>query len=345
MITGSEALKRLLDHNELFYDEIQTLFREMLSGKMAPELIAALLMGLRMKVETVSEVAAAAEVMREFAIRVPVHHPEELLDIVGTGGDGLKTFNISTTALFVAAAMGAKIAKHGGSAVSSSSGASDVMQEMGMQYLPPAMIARSIEETQIGFMAAASHNPALRYVMSVRQILGVRTLFNILGPLVNPARAGKQFLGVFHHDLLGIYAHVGKNLGVKRMLVVHGCDGMDEITVSGPTFATELKEGEIKSFVIHPEDLGMELYKDLSPLEVHSAKQSLTKIDAVLAGEKVVARDIVLLNAGAALYCAGIADSLAEGVALAREGIDSGKAQEKKHTYIAWTQQVAYRGN
>ena len=206
MITGSEALKRLLDHNELFYDEIQTLFREMLSGKMAPELIAALLMGLRMKVETVSEVAAAAEVMREFAIRVPVRHPEELLDIVGTGGDGLKTFNISTTALFVAAAMGAKIAKHGGSAVSSSSGASDVMQEMGMQYLPPAMIARSIEETQIGFMAAASHNPALRYVMSVRQILGVRTLFNILGPLVNPARAGKQFLGVFHHDLLGIYA-------------------------------------------------------------------------------------------------------------------------------------------
>ncbi len=344
MITGPEALKRLLDHNELFYDEVQTLFRNMLSGKMAPEMIAALLIGLRMKVETVSEVAAAAEVMREFSIRVPVNNSEELLDIVGTGGDGLKTFNISTTALFVAAAMGAKIAKHGGSAVSSSSGASNVMQAMGVQFLPPETVARSIKETHIGFMAAVNHNPAMRYVMSVRQVLGVRTLFNILGPLVNPARAGKQFLGVFHRDLLGIYAHVGKKMGIKRMLVVHGCDGMDEITVSGPTFATELREGEIKNFEIHPQDLGVDLYKDLSPLVVQSPKESLTKIDAVLAGEKGVARDIVLLNAGAALYCAGIADSLAEGVALAREGVDSGKAQAKKRDYIAWTQQVV-KGN
>lgn len=339
MITPQQALNRLIDNNELFYDEMTDLMRQIMEGQVSPEQIAAILVGLRIKVETVSEIAAAATVMREFATKVPVDDTENLVDIVGTGGDGAKTFNISTTAMFVAAAAGAKVAKHGGRSVSSSSGAADVLEQMGVNMQQtPTQIARHIEQHHIGFMFAPNHHHAMRYVAPVRKALGVRTIFNILGPLTNPASASNQLLGVFHKDLCGILSRVLQQLGSQHALVVHGSDGLDEITISGSTRVAELKDGLIHEYDIHPEDFGLPTCSDLSCLAVNNASESLAMMNAVLNGQKGPARDIVLLNAAACLYAGNVVANLEEGLAKAKEAIDSGKAKAKQQTFIQATQ-------
>ena len=337
MITPQQALARLIDNNELFYDEMTDLMRQIMRGEVLPEQIAAILTGLRIKVETVSEIAAAASVMREFSSKVATPHAGELVDIVGTGGDGAKTFNISTTAMFVAAAAGAKVAKHGGRSVSSSSGAADVLEAMGANLQQsPEQVAQSIAQCGIGFMFAPNHHAAMRYVAPVRKALGFRTIFNILGPLTNPAGAANQLLGVFHIDLCGILSRVLQQLGSRHVLVVHGSDGLDEITVSGCTRIAELKDGAVREYDIHPEEFGLPVYADLGSLKVENAADSLAMMNAVLRGEaQGAARDIVLLNAAACLYAGNVAASLAEGIERAQEALDSGKAAAKQAKFVA----------
>jgi len=338
MITPQQAIERLISNNELFYDEMTDLMRQIMSGQVPPEQIAAILTGLRIKVETVSEITAAAAVMREFATPVPVADKNRLVDIVGTGGDGAKTFNISTTAMFVAAAAGAKVAKHGGRSVSSSSGAADVVEQMGAKTdLSPEQVARTIEETGIGFMFAPNHHSAMRYVAPVRRSLGFRSIFNILGPLTNPAGAPNQLLGVFHKDLCGILSRVLQQLGSQHVLVVCGSDGLDEITLTGETYVAELEDGTIREYTISPEQFGLPLRRNLDEIKVADSRESLSMMNAVLAGEAGAARDIVLLNAAAALYAGNVASSLTEGMASAREAIDSGRAKAKQEEFIAAT--------
>ena len=337
MITPQQAIERLISNNELFYDEMTDLMRQIMSGQVPPEQIAAILTGLRIKVETVSEITAAAAVMREFAAKVPLENSDDLVDIVGTGGDGAKTFNISTTSMFVAAAAGAKVAKHGGRSVSSSSGAADVMEQMGaVLNITPEQVAESIRQTGLGFMFAQNHHSAMRHVAPVRRSLGFRSIFNILGPLTNPAGAPNQLLGVFHIDLCGILSRVLQQLGSRHVLVVHGSDGLDEITVRGSTRIAELHQGSVREYDVHPEDFGISVYADLDGLTVENAAQSLAQMNAVLDGEaKGAARDIVLLNAAACLYAGNRATSLKEGVEMAREAIDSGKALAKQQEFVA----------
>lgn len=338
MITPQQAIERLISNNELFYDEMTDLVRQIMSGQVPPEQIAAILTGLRIKVETVSEITAAAAVMREFATPVPVSDKNGLVDIVGTGGDGAKTFNISTTAMFVAAAAGAKVAKHGGRSVSSSSGAADVVEQMGAKTdLSPEQVARTIEETGIGFMFAPNHHSAMRYVAPVRRSLGFRSIFNILGPLTNPAGAPNQLLGVFHKDLCGILSRVLQQLGSQHVLVVCGSDGLDEITLTGETYVAELKDGTIREYTISPEQFGLPLRRNLDEIKVADSRESLSMMNTVLAGEAGAALDIVLLNAAAALYAGNVASSLSEGMAAAREAIDSGRAKAKQEEFIAAT--------
>ena len=338
MITPQQAIERLISNNELFYDEMTDLMRQIMSGQVPPEQIAAILTGLRIKVETVSEITAAAAVMREFATPVPVSDKNGLVDIVGTGGDGAKTFNISTTAMFVAAAAGAKVAKHGGRSVSSSSGAADVVEQMGAKTdLSPEQVARTIEETGIGFMFAPNHHSAMRYVAPVRRSLGFRSIFNILGPLTNPAGAPNQLLGVFHKDLCGILSRVLQQLGSQHVLVVCGSDGLDEITLTGETYVAELKDGTIREYTISPEQFGLPLRRNLDEIKVADSRESLSMMNTVLAGEAGAALDIVLLNAAAALYAGNVASSLSEGMAAAREAIDSGRAKAKQEEFIAAT--------
>ena len=338
MITPQQAIERLISNNELFYDEMTDLMRQIMSGQVPPEQIAAILTGLRIKVETVSEITAAAAVMREFATPVPVADKNGLVDIVGTGGDGAKTFNISTTAMFVAAAAGAKVAKHGGRSVSSSSGAADVVEQMGAKTdLSPEQVARTIKETGIGFMFAPNHHSAMRYVAPVRRSLGFRSIFNILGPLTNPAGAPNQLLGVFHKDLCGILSRVLQQLGSQHVLVVCGADSLDEITLTGETYVAELKDGTIREYTISPEQFGLPLRRNLDEIKVADSRESLSMMNAVLAGEAGAARDIVLLNAAAALYAGNVVSSLSEGMAAAREAIDSGRAKAKQEEFIAAT--------
>lgn len=342
MITPQQALTRLIANNELFEDEMRDLMRQIMSGQVAPELIAALLTGLRIKVETVSEIAAAASVMREFAAQVPVEQPETLVDVVGTGGDGAHTFNISSTAMFVAAAAGARVAKHGGRSVSSTSGSADIMERAGLNLnLTPEQVAQCIQETGAGFMFAPNHHSSMKHVAPVRRALGIRTLFNILGPLTNPAGAANQVLGVFHIDLVGILSRVLQRLGSRHVLVVHGHDGLDEITLTGPTRIAELKNGLICEYDIHPEQFNIALQNDLTALQVASAEESLAMMESVLRGDTGAHRDIVLLNAAATLYAGGVADSLEAGVEQARRAIDSGAAQAKRQQLAALTQQLA----
>ena len=340
MITPQQALARLIDNNELFYDEMTDLMRQIMRGEVLPEQIAGILTGLRIKVETVSEIAAAASVMREFSSKVATPHAGELVDIVGTGGDGAKTFNISTTAMFVAAAAGAKVAKHGGRSVSSSSGAADVLEAMGANLQQsPEQVAQSIAQCGIGFMFAPNHHSAMRYVAPVRKALGFRTIFNILGPLTNPAGAVNQLIGVFHIDLCGILSRVFQQLGSQHALVVHGSDGLDEITVSGCTRIAELKDGAVREYDIHPEEFGLPVYADLGSLKVENAADSLAMMNAVLRGEaRGAARDIVLLNAAACLYAGNVATDLADGLARAKEALDSGKAAVKQAEFVAQSQ-------
>ncbi len=335
-----EALQRVIEHREIFYEEMVSLMRQIMSGEVSPVMIAGILVGLRVKKETIGEITGAAEVMREFATKVPVANPHNLLDIVGTGGDGAHTFNISTTVMFVTAAAGAQVAKHGGRSVSSQSGSADALEALGAKLdLSPEQVARCIAQTGIGFMFAPNHHSAMKYAAPVRKVLGIRTLFNILGPLTNPANAGTQLLGVFHPDLVGILVRVLQRLGSRRALVVHGVDGLDELSLAGPTLMGELKDGEVHEYQIKPEDFGI-TPAPISALQVANPAESIARMKAVLANEPGPSLDIVLLNAGAALYAAGRVGSITDGIAQARQAIASGAALNKLNEFVACTQAV-----
>ncbi|ODU10966.1 MAG: anthranilate phosphoribosyltransferase [Rubrivivax sp. SCN 71-131] len=339
-ITNTEALTRVIEHREIFHDEMLTLMRRIMSGEMSPVMIAALAIGLRVKKETIGEIAAAAQVMREFATPVPVAERRHLVDIVGTGGDSSHTFNISTASMFVAAAAGARVAKHGGRSVSSTSGSADVVEALGAWIdLTPEQVAQCLEQTGIGFMFAPNHHQAMKHAAPVRRELGVRTLFNILGPLTNPAGAPNQLLGVFHPDLVGIQVRVLQRLGSEHVMVVYGMNGMDEISLLGETLVGELKDGQVHEYTIHPSDFGLPVY-DSRVLRVANKEESVLCIRRALAGEDGPVRDVVLLNAGAALYCANVADSVAEGVRRAREAVTSGAALARLSQFVAVTQRL-----
>ena len=334
-ITDTEALTRLIEHREIFHDEMLALMRRIMSGEMSPVMVAALAIGLRVKKETVGEIAAAAQVMREFATPVPIADRTHLVDIVGTGGDNSHTFNISTASVFVAAAAGARVAKHAGRSVSSTSGSADVMESLGGNImLTPEQVAQCLAETGIAYMFAPNHHTAMKHAAPVRKELGVRTLFNILGPLTNPAGAPNQLLGVFHPDLVGILVRVLQRLGSEHVMVVHGMNGMDEISLSGETAVGELKNGEVREYVVHPSDFGLPVY-DSRVLKVANKDESVLCIRRVLANEDGPLRDIVLLNAGAALYCSGVAASVSEGVKRARDAVASGAAAAKLSQFVA----------
>jgi anthranilate phosphoribosyltransferase len=336
-ITNTEALTRIIEHREIFHDEMLALMRRIMSGEMSPVMIAALAMGLRVKKETVGEIAAAAQVMREFATPVVVSDKTHLVDIVGTGGDGSHTFNISTASTFVAAAAGARVAKHAGRSVSSTTGSADVMEALGAFIgLKPEQVADCLHETGIGFMFAPNHHSAMKHAAPVRKELGVRTFFNILGPLTNPAGAPNQLLGVFHPDLVGIQVRVLQRLGSDHVMVVYGMNGMDEVSLSGETLVGELKGGEVKEYVVHPSDFGLPVY-DSRVLRVANKEESVQCIQRALANEDGPVRDVVLLNAGAALYCAGVASSVTDGVRRAREAVASGAALAKLSQFVAVT--------
>jgi anthranilate phosphoribosyltransferase len=329
MITPQQALARLVEQREIFHDEMLSLMRQIMSGEVTPVQIAGIVTGLRVKKETVGEIAAAAQVMREFAAKVPAQNNANLVDTCGTGGDAAHTFNISTTAAFVAAAAGARVAKHGGRSVSSTSGSADVLEALGVNLdRSPEQVAASIDAIGIGFMFAPKFHGAMKHAAPVRKELGVRTIFNILGPLTNPAGAPHQLLGVFHPDLVGILVRVLQRLGSRHVMVVHGSDGMDEITLSGETLIGELKDGEVTEYAIHPREFGLETC-DSNVLKVWDATQAKDMLLAVLDGLPGPARDIVLFNAGAAIYVADRAATLGEGIATARAVIDSGAARDK----------------
>ncbi|QNM95246.1 anthranilate phosphoribosyltransferase [Chitinimonas koreensis] len=338
MTTPQAALNRLIDGNELFYDEMLSVMRQIMTGTMSPVHTAAILIGLRVKVETVSEIAAAATVMRELSSRVAVQRREHLVDTCGTGGDGAHTFNISTTAAFVAAAAGARVAKHGNRGVSSSSGSADVLEALGVNLaLTPEQVGQCIDEVGVGFMFAPNHHGAMKNVAPIRKELGVRTIFNILGPLTNPAGADNQVMGVFHPDLVGIQCRVLKELGSRHVLIVHGRDGLDEISLIDRTLVAELCDGEITEYEFDPRDHGFALCEPAA-LKAAGPAESRAKVEAVLAAEAGPCRDIVVLNAGAALYAAGVAASLAEGFAAAAAAIDSGAARAKLAALVELSQ-------
>ena len=337
-ITNTEALTRVIEHREIFHDEMLALMRRIMNGEMSPVMIAALAMGLRVKKETVGEIAAAAQVMREFATPVVVADRTHLVDIVGTGGDASHTLNISTASIFVAAAAGARVAKHAGRSVSSTSGSADVMEALGANImLSPEQVAQCLEKTGIAYMFAPNHHTAMKHAAPVRKELGVRTLFNILGPLTNPAGAPNQLLGVFHPDLVGILVRVLQRLGSEHVMVVYGMNGMDELSLSGETAVGELKGGEVREYVVHPSDFGLPVY-DSRVLKVANKEESVQCIRRALGNENGPVRDVVLLNAGAALYCAAVAPSVIEGVRLAREAVASGAAMAKLSQFVSATQ-------
>ncbi|CAJ0726163.1 MAG: anthranilate phosphoribosyltransferase [Ralstonia sp.] len=340
-ITPQEALTRCIEHREIFHDEMLHLMRLIMRGEMSPVMAAALTMGLRVKKETIGEIAAAATVMREFATKVdvPAEVSDHFVDIVGTGGDGANTFNISTASMFVAAAAGARIAKHGGRGVSSKSGSADVLEALGVNImLTPEQVAESIETVGIGFMFAPNHHPAMKNVAPIRKELGVRTIFNILGPLTNPAGAPNILMGVFHPDLVGIQVRVMQRLGAKHAVVVYGKDGMDEVSLGAATLVGELKDGVVTEYEIHPEDFGLQMVSNRS-LKVADADESKTMLIEALENKPGTPREIVSLNAGAALYAANIAGSIGDGMKLAREAIASGAARAKLDELVRVTNQ------
>lgn len=329
MITPQQALVRLIEQREIFYDEMLSLMRKIMSGEVSPTMIAAILVGLRVKKETIGEISAAAFVMREFASKVPVTQRDHLVDTCGTGGDAAHTFNISTASAFVAAAAGARVAKHGGRSVSSTCGSADVLEALGVNLsLTPEQVGRSIDQIGIGFMFAPNFHGAMKYAAPVRRELGVRTLFNVLGPLTNPAGADNQVLGVFHPDLVGIQARVLQRLGSRHVLVVNGADGLDEITISGPSYVAELKDGQVNEYTVTPEQFDLQS-APLDAIRVANAAEAKDMLLGVLDNQAGAARDIVLLNAGAAIYAAGLADTLAHGVKKAAKTISSGAAKNK----------------
>jgi anthranilate phosphoribosyltransferase len=339
-MTPQEALQRTVEHREIFHDEMLKLMRMIMNGELTPVMTAALITGLRVKKETIGEITAAAQVMREFSTKVVVPDTAHLVDIVGTGGDGSSTFNISTCSMFVAAAAGAKTAKHGGRSVSSKSGSADVLESLGANiHLTPVQIAQCLQDVGIGFMFAPNHHPAMKNVAPVRKELGVRTIFNILGPLTNPAGAPNILMGVFHSDLVGIQVRALQRLGAEHALVVYGRDGMDEISLGAATLVGELKNGHLTEYEIHPEDFGMQMASNRS-LRVDTPEQSMAVVRAVLDNEAGAPRDIVILNAGVALYAANVASSIEEGIALARNAIESGAAKSKLAQFVAFTQKA-----
>lgn len=332
-----QALQRTIEHREIFRDEMVELMRQVMHGEVSPAMTAAILAGLRVKKETVDEIAGAAQVLREFALPVEVADRTHLVDIVGTGGDGAHTFNISTCSMFVAAAAGAKVAKHGNRSVSSKSGSADVLEALGADIeLSPDRVARCFEACGIGFMFAPMHHPAMKVVAPVRREMGVRTMFNILGPLTNPAGAPNILMGVFHPDLVGIQVRVLQELGAQRAMVVWGRDGMDEISLGAATLVGELRNGRVTEYEIHPEDFGIAMAASRN-LQVADANASKAMLLEVLDGRPGLARDIVVLNAGAALHVAGVADSIDSGVDRAREAIGSGAARAKLEEFVAAT--------
>ena len=337
-ITPQEALQRTIEHREIFHDEMVDLMRQIMRGEVSPTMTAAILSGLRVKKETVGEIAGAATVMREFALPVPVADKTRLLDIVGTGGDGAQTFNISTASMFVAAAAGARVAKHGNRSVSSKSGSADVLEALGANIeLTPDQVASCLEACGIGFMFAPVHHPAMKVVAPVRREMGVRTLFNILGPLTNPAGAPNILMGVFHPDVVGIQVRVLQELGAERALVVWGRDGMDEISLGAATLVGELRDGEVREYEIHPEDFGIAMAASRN-LRVDDAQQSKAMLLEALDDKPGLPRDIVTLNAGAALYAAGVTDSIDEGIVRARAAIASGDARARLVQFVCTTQ-------
>lgn len=344
MFTPQEAINRLCDKREIFYDEMVDLMRQVMEGKVPPVQLAAILMGLHVKTESVSEIAAAAAVMREFSTKVDASDLDRLVDTCGTGGDKMHTFNISTTAAFVAAAAGARVAKHGGRSVSSKSGSADVLEALGVNLaLTPEQVGVCLREVGLGFMFAPSHHPAMKHAAPVRKELGMRTILNILGPLTNPASAPNQVMGVFHPDLVGIQARVLKMLGSRHVITVHGHEGLDEITITGPTHVAELKHDFITEYTIEPKQFGF----DTAPLEsiqVKEPAESRARVEAVLGDEPGPSRDVVILNAAAALYVSGVAGSLWDGVAAARDALASGAARAKLDQLVQFTRSFANGG-
>ena len=340
-ITPQEALQRTIEHRETFHDEMLHLMRLIMNGELSPVMTAAIITGLRVKKETIGEITAAAQVMREFSTKVHVQDTTHMVDIVGTGGDGANTFNISTCSMFVAAAAGAKVSKHGGRSVSSKSGSADVMDALGIHInLQPEQIAQCIADVGIGFMFAPNHHPAMKNVAPVRKELGVRTLFNILGPLTNPAGAPNILMGVFHPDLVGIQVRALQRLGAEHALVVYGRDGMDEVSLGAATLVGELKNGQITEYEIHPEDFGLAMASNRA-LKVETPEQSREMLIGVLKGEPGAAQDIVCLNAGVALYAANVAESIPDGIAKARAAIASGAAKARLEQLVTRTHALA----
>ena len=340
-ITPQEALQRTIEHREIFHDEMLHLMRMIMSGEMSPVMASALITGLRVKKETIGEVTAAAEVMREFARKVSCKPRPHFVDIVGTGGDGAHTFNISTASMFVVAAAGASVAKHGNRSVSSKSGAADVLEAFGANImLTPDQVAQCLEETGIGFMFAPNHHPAMKNVAAIRKELGVRTVFNILGPLTNPAGAPNMLMGVFHPDLVGIQVRVMQRLGAEHVVVVYGKDGMDEVSLGAATMVGELRNGEVLEYDIHPEDFGMSMFSNRG-LKVENAEESRQMVLEALENREGTPRDIVILNAAAALYAANLVESIPDGLVKARETIASGAARAKLDQFVAATRSFA----
>ncbi len=340
-ITPQEALQRLIEHREIFHDEMTDLMRMIIRGQVTPAMTAAILTGLRVKKETVGEIAGAAAVLREFSLPVEVGDRRHLVDIVGTGGDGAHTFNISTASMFVIAAAGAKVAKHGNRSVSSKSGSADVLEALGAAInLQPAQVSQCIERTGIGFMFAPVHHPAMKAVAPIRAEMGVRTLFNILGPLTNPADAPNILMGVFHPDLVGIQVRVLQELGAQRALVVWGRDGMDELSLGAGSLVGELRNGVVREYEVHPEDFGIAMAASRN-LRVEDALESRAMVLQALDNDDGLPREIVALNAGAALYVAGVAGTIAEGIEQARAAIASGAARARLDAFVATTRELA----
>ncbi len=332
-----EALTRIIENREIFHEEMLSLMRQIMSGEVSPVLIAAIVTGLRVKKETIGEISAAAMVMREFSTKVIVPDVPELIDTCGTGGDSAHTFNVSTAAMFVAAAAGARIAKHGGRSVSSKSGSADVLEALGVNInLQPEIVAQSIAETGIGFMFAPNHHSAMKHAAPVRRELGVKTIFNILGPLTNPAGAKQQVMGVFHPDLVGIQARVLQQLGSRRVMIVHGMEGLDELSISGPTTVGELKDGAVKEYMVAPADVGLKTHNNAA-IRVESVEQSRDMLLDALQNKAGAARDIVALNAGASIYVAGLAGTLGAGVKKAQAVMEGGAARQKLDQFVAFT--------
>jgi len=334
-ITPQAALHKLLDRVDLSRDEMLAVMHSIMSGGYSHAQIAGILIALRMKGETVEEIAAAAEVMRALSTKVAVTSDTHLIDTCGTGGDGIQTFNVSTVSAIVAAAAGAKVAKHGGRSVSSTCGSADVLEALNVNVnLSPEQVAHCVDTIGIGFMFAPNHHSAMKHAAPVRRELGVRTLFNLLGPLTNPAGARRQIMGVFDKALTAKLAHVLHQLGSEHVLVVHGADGMDEISFSGDTYVAELKDGNVSEYMLNPRQFGMGLHRAES-IRVQNAEESKVMILAVLDGQPGPARDIVLLNAGAAIYVAGQASSLLDGLTRAAQVIDDGTAKAKLHSLVS----------